>query len=310
MAPRFVRKLALLAKIETVYGTDIVPTGAANAIRATDVTFTPSQGAEDRHDFIQPYMGHQGIELTNEHVMCEFSVEIAGAGAAGTAPKYGPLLRACGFSETISAGVSVAYRPVSAAFESVSFYYNLDGVNHILLGVRGNVTAELTPQRIPRFRFRMLGLKGTIADTALPVVDHSGFTKAKPMTKATTTLSLHGFTGPFEAFSFDMGHQVEPRFLFNDESIQTVDRQMTGSVIVEAALLVVKNWFTAIDARTRAALDMQIGTVAGNIVDLEAPAVELGRLVQGVTQGIANYRVPLMFCPTAAGNDEFAITVR
>jgi hypothetical protein len=310
MAPRFERKLALLLKPEPVYGTDSVPTGAANAIRATDVAFTPSQGGEDRHDFILPHMGHQGVELTDEHVQIEFSIEIAGAGAAGTAPKYGPALRACGMAETLNAGVSAVYKPVSGTFEAASIYYNLDGVNHILVGNRGNVTAELTPQRIPRFRFRMLGLKGTVADTALPTVDHTGFVKAKPMTDANTTLALHGYTGPIEAFSFDLGQRVEPDFLFNQETIEITDRQMTGSATVRAGLLADKNWFAAVEARTRAAQAMQIGTVAGNIVDLGGPAVELGRPTQGFTRGMANLRFPLMYCPTAAGNDEFTITVR
>ena len=310
MAPRFERKLGLLLKPETVYGTDSVPTGAANAVRATDLTFTPSQGGEERHDFIKPYMGHQGVELTDEHVQIEYSIEAAGAGAAGTAPKYGPALRACGLMETVNAGVSTVYKPISASFEAASIYYNLDGVNHVSLGSRGNLTAEFAPQRIPRFRFRQLGLKGNIADTPLPTVDHTGFIDAKPMTDANTTLALHGYSGAFEAFSFDLGQRVEPDFVFNSETIEITDRQMTGSITVRAGLLAEKNWFAAVATRTRAALSMQIGTAAGFIVELNAPAVELGRPTQGFTRGMLWYRFPLMFCPTAAGNDEFTITVR
>lgn len=307
--PRFVRKLALLAKIETVYGTDPTPTGNANAILSTNVTLTPVAGSEERRELVLPYLGHQGVILTGDHVMLEFSVEAAGAGAAGTAPAYGPLLRACGLSETIEVGTSVEYEPVSSGFEAVSIYYTLDGVRHIALGCRGNVSLEMTPQKIPRFRFRFLGLLGTISDTALPAVTLTGFKKPVIVNKANTTFALHGYSGPMEAFSFDLGNQVEPRLLVNHESIQLVDRQTAGSATMEATTLATKNWFTISAARTRGALAAVHGITAGNIVEVAATAVEIGRVTQGESQGIANYQFPLLFCPTA-GNDEFTITVR
>ncbi|NTT88503.1 hypothetical protein HS053_21670, partial [Tabrizicola sp. SY72] len=44
--PNFWRLQALLAKIETVYGTDPTPTGAANAILAEDVRVMPMEGQD------------------------------------------------------------------------------------------------------------------------------------------------------------------------------------------------------------------------------------------------------------------------
>ncbi len=308
--PRFIRKLALFAKIETVYGTDPTPTGMADAMLATNAVLTPMAGGEESRALLLPHLGHQGVILTGEHAILEFSIEMAGAGAAGDVPAYGPLLRACGLSQTIDAGVSVEYEPVSSAFEAVTLYYNLDGVRHIMLGCRGSMTLEMTPQRIPRYRFRYLGLKGTITDQALPSIDVSDFVKPVEVSRANTTLSLHGYAGPTEAFTFDLGNQVEPRLLVNHESIQLVDRNTVGSATMVAALLATVNWFTAAAARTRGALAVVHGTAAGNIVEIASAGVEVGRPVQGGSQGIANYQVPLMFCPSDAGNDEFTITVK
>lgn len=309
MAARFIRKMALLAKIETSYGTDPTPTGSANAILANNVTLTPMAGSQETRDLLLPWLGHQCVILTGEHVQLEFSVEIAGAGAAGTAPGYGPLLRACGLAQTINAGVGVDYDPVSSAFEAVTMYYNLDGVRHILLGARGNVTFELVPQRIPRFRFRFLGLSGTISDQALPSVTVSGFKTPLVVNKPNTTFALHSYSGPMESFSLDLGNDVSPRLLVNAEDIQLSDRQVTGSAVVEAASLATKNWFSIATARTRGALAFVHGTAAGYIVELAASAVEVGRPTQGETQKIANYTLPIMVCPTS-GNDEFKLTVR
>ena len=159
MATRKFRKLAALVKIETTYGADAVPTGAADAMLMTDVAFTPMEGQEVSRDLLLPFLGHQGVELTGLYARLQGSVEIAGAGAVGTAPAYGPLLRACGMAEDEESGVSVTYLPVSAGEEAASIYFNADGVRHVLLGSRGTWTANLAPNQIPRFRFDMMGLK-------------------------------------------------------------------------------------------------------------------------------------------------------
>lgn len=306
---RFVRKLAVLAKIETVYGTDAAPTGSTNAILMTEASLTPMAGSEESRDLLLPYLGNQGVVLTGDHVILEGSVEIAGSGTAGTAPAYGPLLRACGLSETIDAGISVTYEPVSAGFEAVSIYYNLDGVRHVLLGARGSVTFEMTPQRIPRYRFRFLGLSGTITDQALPTVDHSAFQTPIVVNKANTTVSLHGVSAPIERLSFDLGNQVEPRLLIGYEGIELTDRRAAGSVTVQAGTLAEKDWFAIAKARTRGAIAVVHGTAAGNIVETNGPKVEVGRPTQGSSQGIANYTLPLMFVPDV-GNDELSIVVK
>jgi hypothetical protein len=306
---RFVRKLAVLAKIETVYGTDAAPTGSANAILMTEVALTPMAGSEESRDLLLPYMGHQGVVLTGEHVILEGSVEIAGSGTAGDAPAYGPLLRACGLSEVIDAGVSVTYAPVSAGFEALSIYYNLDGVKHVLLGARGSITFEMTPQRIPRYRFRFLGLSGTITDQALPTVDHSAFQTPVVVNKANTTVLLHGSAAPIERLSFDLGNQVEPRLLIGYEGIEITDRRAAGSVTVQAGTLAEKDWFAIAKARTRGIIAVAHGITAGNIVETNGPTVEVGRPTQGASQGIANYTLGLMLVP-GAGNDELSIVVK
>lgn len=308
--PRYVRKLALLAKIEGTYGTDPVPAGDTNAIQAHDVQLTPIAGGEEMRDLLLPYMGHQGVLLTGNYGMVEFGVEIAGAGAAGDAPAYGPLLRACGLSETLTASTDAVYEPVSTAFEAVTLYYSLDGVRHILLGCRGNVTMEFAPSRIPRFRFRMLGLLGTVSDTALPSVDLSDFVTPVVVSKANTTFALHSYSaGPTESVSIDLGNQVEPRLLINHESIQIVDRRATAQVVMEAVLLATKNWQSIALGHTTGALALVHGTVAGNIVQINAPAAQVGRYGQGQSQGILNNSLPLMLKPDA-GNDELVITVK
>ncbi|ESY49018.1 MULTISPECIES: phage tail tube protein [unclassified Mesorhizobium] len=306
---RFYRKLAVLAKIETVEGTDAVPTGMANAIQMNNVTITPLAGDQVSRDLLLPYLGQQGVILTGTYATLSGQVEIAGAGAAGDVPGYGVLLRMCGLAETVDPDTDVQYDPISGAFESGTLYFNHDGVRHILLGAKGNVSANLTPKQIPHFTFTLTGLLGTISDTALPSVDYTAFQVPVPVNKANTTLSLHGTAAVAESVAADLGNQVEPRFLIGAESVQIVDRNPSGTCVVEARLLATTNWFSRALARTRGALAAQHGTVAGNIVKIDAPAVEIGRPSEGQTQKIINYSLPLMLC-TDAGDDELKITVK
>ncbi|QDY99061.1 hypothetical protein FQ775_01010 [Nitratireductor mangrovi] len=308
MSRRYWRKLALLAKIESVYGTDPTPTGADNAIQAVDAQFTPMEGGEEQRELLVPWLGHQGVILTGLHGRLEFSVEVAGAGAAGDAPPYGALLRACGLSETVTGGVDVEYAPVSTGFEAVSIYYNRDGVRHILLGARGTVSMQFPPNRIPRFRFNLIGLHGTVSDQALPAVTLSGFQKPVVVSKANTQFSLHAYAGPTENISIDLGNQVEPRLLVNYEAAEIVDRRATGQVVMEATNLATKNWDAIVKAHTDGALALTHGTVAGNIVAIAAPAVQIGRYGEGQSQNILNNTLPLMIKPQS-GNDELTITV-
>lgn len=105
------RDKTLLAKIETTYGTDAAPTGAANAIQVMDLAIVPQDGETVTHDYVRPDLGARPQIPVNTHVSLEFSVSAAGSGTAGTAPGYGALLRGSGMAEVISAAASTQASP-------------------------------------------------------------------------------------------------------------------------------------------------------------------------------------------------------
>lgn len=309
MSRRFWRKLAILHKIETVYGTDIVPT-AADAILATNVNFMPLEGDEVSRDLMLPYLGAQGIVLAGTYARLEFDVEVAGSGVAGTPPAYGSLLRIAGLAETIDAGVDVTYSPIDDDREAGSLYFVSDKVRHVLLGCRANVSVTLTPKQIPKFRFTVTGLLGTISDQgAMPAVSQAGWMVPVVVSKAQTVMSLHGWDAVAESLSLDLGNTIVPRFLIGDEAIEITDRQSSGTAVVEARPLADVDWFAKALSRTRGALSLTHGTVAGNIVEFAAPAVEIGKPTQGNTDGISNYSLPLTLA-TTVGLDEISIAIR
>lgn len=302
------KRLAMLVKPETTYATDAAPL-AADAIVATNITFTPIEGEEVRRDLMLPHLGHQGMILTATYGRMEFDVEIAGAGAAGTVPKYSALLRAAGMAATVVAATSVTYSIVETGVESATIHFNSDGVRHVFLGGQSNVALNFVPRQIPKFRVTMLGLLGAVTDVALPTVSMTGWTTPVPVSKANTTMSLHGWTAVAESLSVDLGNVLTPRHLIGDERILISDRQSTGTAVVEARSVATIDWAGLVKSGAPGALSLVHGTAPGNIVEIAAPAVQIGKPSQGQTDNIVNYSLPLMLKPVS-GRDELTIIVR
>lgn len=302
-------KLAMMFGIEDTYGEDIMPT-VADAIIGSNVAFTPIEGEEVSRDLMLPYLGNQGIVLAGQYGRVEFDVEIAGAGAAGTVPKYGSILRAAGMAETVTAVTKVEYTIIEDDVESGSLYFLHDGVQHILLGCQTNIAPSFAPSAIPRFRVTCLGLLGTITDVALmPAVSTAGWITPLHVSKANTVLTMHGWTAVAESISFDLGNTLTPRMLIGDELIMISDRKSSGSAVVEARKLATINWFERVQNRTRDLTSVVHGKTAGNIVEVVQPYTEIGKPSPGQTNGIMNYTLPILACPSV-GRDEMKIIVR
>lgn len=308
--PKLTRKRAVLAKIEGTYGTDPTPTGSANAILVKNLEITPLAATTASRDLIRAYLGSDEELLADNHVECSFDVEVAGSGTAGTAPAYGPLLRACGLSETVDVGTDVVYAPISASFESVTIYYNIDGILHKITGARGTFQIDLTAKQIPVFKFRFVGKYNAPTDTALPTPDYTDF--ITPLVFNNTNSGSFSFFGVstlvLSSLMLDIGNVVNYRALIGSEYAQLVDRRSVGEVNFEAPPLATFNAFTTALGSSNGALSILHGTASGNKVQIDAPAVDVGNPSYTDDNGVTMIKCPISFVPDT-GNDEFTITV-
>jgi hypothetical protein len=308
--PLLSRKRVILAKTEVTYGTDPTPTGGANAILVRNLTITPQNSEMVSRDLVRPYFGASEQLEAGVHVTCEFEVEVAGSGAAGTAPAYGPLLLACGMAATTSAGVSVTYAPVSSSFGSVTIYYNVDGVLHKVTGARGNVQISLQVGQIPVFRFSFTGLYNAPTDTALASPTYTAFqTPLACNSDNTTGFQLHSYSGALQSAEVNFGNAVTYRMLIGAEDVLMTDRQVTGTVVLEAPTIASKDYFAAALATTIGNFQVTHGTVAGNRVQVTSSRTSLGPPSYQDSNGIHMLSVPTTFVPSTAGNDEISIVV-
>lgn len=310
--PLLFRKRIVLAKSEVTYGVDPTPTGAANAILIRNLDVTPIDIEYASRDLIRPYLGNFDSLVGAKNVKASFEVELAGSGALGTVPAYGPLLRACGLSETIAAGVSVTYAPISSGFESVTIYVNVDGVLHKIFGARGTVSIELSAKQIPVYRFEFTGLYQAVVDGAAPTPTYTGFITPLPVNASNSSgFSLHGYAGLLQSLSMTVGNDVIYRNLVSQESVIITDRKTTGSVTIEAPTMAQKDYFTAVNAVTLGSLALTHGTTAGNKVDvIGSSSVQITSPTYQDSDGIVMLQMGLNFIPFGAGNNEFSLVIK
>ncbi len=306
------RRIAVLAKVESVYGTDAVPSGDADAILVSNPKLTPMESDRAERDVVRPYFGNAESIPTGARVKFECEVEIAGSGTAGTIPGWGGLLRACAFSETVTEGVKVEYSPVTDPIDSVSIYCNFDGVSHKMLGARGTVSLDFKNKNIPKFMFSFTGIYCGVVDAAMPNVRLTSFKTPVPFDASNVdSLTLHGFSVVTESLSVDMANQIVHRSLpGGSEAVIVTDRKPAGNISFEAVKVAEKDWWTIAKTAVTGALALVHGKTAGNIVEVSAPAVQLGAPDYSDSDGILMLNAPLSFVPGAVGNDEIKIIVK
>lgn len=313
--PLKIRSTVIAAKIESVYGTDSVPTGAANAMLVSNVELSPLNGDTVKRENMRGGLGaYQDIHV-GVHVMLSFDVEIAGAGAAalaaGTPPAYGVLNRACGWAENSVAATSTTYLPVSQNEESVTVYPWIDGQLHKMLGVRGSRDIKINSKGIAYYRYNLTGLWADPASVANPTVDFSAFQDPLPVSNTNTpTFTLHGFSAVLYSLEVQQGNTVVHRDLVGVEDVQITTREMVGKAVIEAPALSTKNFFTIAKANTLAAMQLVHGTVAGGIVQFDAPQAQIKAPKYGQQDGNVTIEMDLLFVPTDAEDDEWQDTVK
>ena len=309
--PLLTRKRLILIETESVYGTDPTPTGV-DAVLVSDLNIVPLQSDVVSRNLIRPYLGASEQLLANTRVECTFSVELAGSGAAGTAPQYGKALLACGLSETVSAGVSVTYAPVSSNFSSITIYYNIDGVLHKVTGARGTFTMSASVGEIPRLNFTFTGVYNAPTDTAAPSVTYANQATPRVFKNGNTTdFELLSYTGCLQSVEFDLGNTLVYRDLIScTKQVLITDRACTGTVVIEAPTITAKDYFTAaLSDGTLGNLLFQHGQTAGNIVDFASTKVDIGDPSYTDQDGIHMLSIPFTCVPSTAGNDEFSLVL-
>ena len=307
----FWRNKLLAFKTEVTYGTDPVPSAALNALQTSEVKLSPMEGQDIDRNLDLPYMAASGTIPADLHMKLGFKVELQASGTAGTAPAWGPLLRACGVAQTIVATTSVTYNPVSEAHESGTFYFFIDNTLFKMKGARGTAKFTLNAQGVPVIEFTFTGLFEVPSQSARPSgAVLTGFKKPKIAAKANTPVfTLGGTTLKLRQFSLDLGITVEPRLHVNSEEILITDRAEMVEITVDAEPLTTINPYQlALDQATPAVV-LTHGPAAGYRTTFNLPAMQIQRTSSlEQNQGVVEW--PLKGAPQPiTGNDQWTLVL-
>ena len=307
--PKLHRKRSILAKAESSYGSAPTPTGSANYVQVIDLNIEPIVSDEVSRDLIRPYMGNYEVIPANTRVNVTFDVEMAGSGSAGTAPKYGAILKACGLSETVVSSTSVTYAPVTTPSDSVTLFVNYDGIRHKVTGARGTFSLNCEVNNIPRISFSLTGIFNAPTDTALPTVTVSN--QASPLifkNGSTSNFAIFGFAAALQSWNLDFNNEVIYRELVGGtKEVLITDRRPSGTAVIESVALSAHNFFTDYTGTSTGTNTWLHGTVAGNKVTVSCPQTDLGQPTYEESDGITMLSLPFMATPTSSGNTEFSL---
>ena len=309
------RKRLLLAAAESTYGT--APTFAGtDALLVSNLEVSPLEVELLDRELVRTYFGNSEKVVGQRLGTVSFDVEIAGSGTAGTAPRWGRCLRACGFGETIVAATSVTYTPASANIIGLSLDFNDDGNRHLFTGSRGTATINLAVgNELPKISYQFTGIYNTAAK-GTPLTPSFG-NQATPVavnSQNTTGVTAFGFSSCMESFSLELNNEIPFRQLAGcTQRVPIVQRAPSGELVIEAPLIGSgageKDFFTLVSAQTLGAIGWQHGQTAGNIVTFNASTCNLGSPGLPDSDGIQMLSLPFMPVPSSAGNDEFSLVL-
>lgn len=319
--PRYIRDTTILAKIEATSGTDSVPTGAANAMAVSNVKITPLNAQFVGRDLLRNYFGISEQLISSYNKLISFDVEAVGSGTAGTAPAWGPLMRACGFAETLVATERVEYKPVTNGQESCSIYAYDAGILHKFVYCKGGPQITLGLGGIPKISYSFVAIDAGDTAATPAGVSFTGFKVPEVVQDALTgdlilggtytpTPGVPGITGgtvyPSKGIEIDTG--IKPEFinLLGGQSVDITDRQVKGKVTVDATVAQEIAFYTAVKGTTLQSVGLIHGSVVGRRFGVFGANVQLVDPAKAEMQGKRLIDLGLNFIP-GSGNDELTI---
>lgn len=296
----------ILVELETTYNTDPTPTGAANAVLVESPSWSHEGARMVERSNVKGSLAKDQQIFAGTLKQVTFDVELKGSGAAGTAPEIGPLLQACGMSETVSAGVSVTYEPESSDHESVTIYYYQDGILHAITGARGNVSFSGEAGGIGKWSFTFTGHDAGVSDASLPTPTYD---TTVPPALIGVTFSVGGYAAVINAFQFDMANGLAmPSNITAADGygeIIITGRDVAGSFDPEA-VLVATNPYIA-DWKTGEVMAMTVGPIggtAGNRCTFTLGDVYYREVAPGDREGLRTFDISFGAVESASGADD------
>jgi len=297
----------LAAKSEETEGTAETLAGA-DALLVANPVFRPDTPMNERPNVgasLSPFSAVPGAR----HAVMEFDVELKGSGAAGTAPEYGTLLKACGFSETVVESTSVTYAPASSSIPSLTMAFYMDGVCKKIWGARGDVSLKLDHGGIAWLHFVFTGADFSVTDVAL-LTSGVSYQTTVPPAFLSANFQLQSYAAVMQTLEIAMNNELALRPDVNQASgylsARIARRRPTLTFDPELVTVATHDFYGILRAGTLGALTAAVGATAGNICTITAPKVQYTTISPGDRSGIRTEGIDCKLSRNS-GDDELSL---
>ncbi len=236
-----------------------------------------------------------------------------GASAAGGVPEYAELLRACGMSETISAGTSVTYKPVAAveSQDTATVGLYMDGILYQLAGAMADATFRFEQGDVPKVDFEIMGTYS--APSATAILANTELHSITPPEVDNCTLTYQSVSLLATAVTVALGNQIVPRKTITAQhGIQHFVKtgiEIRITVDPEVDAVGTRDFVSKIVSGGAGEFVIAVGTTAGNVITFTCPQAQVIEAGAQDRDGIAVYSITLaaVVNEPVAGNDSLSI---
>lgn len=305
------RNRLALVKAEATYGSNSSP-AATDALLFSALDVEPLALELIERETIQAYMGNRASLVAQRSVPVKPTVEMAGGGTVGVAPRWGALMKASGCSETVSSSTSVTYAPVSSTFSSYTMQFFADnGSEQGITGIRGNAEISLEVGEIPTIAFDHMGIYA--APTALSRPSETYSAQAAPLvvnSDNTTSVSVHGISACLQSFSLSLGVEMTFRQLAGcTKQVVITDRKPSGSITIELPAFATRDFLDRASSQTTGSISWVHGATGGNIVTFSASNCAFDSPTIDEQDQVTMITLPFRPLPSGSGNNEFSLVL-
>lgn len=310
MARLLATRAVVAAKIESTYGNDPTVAGA-NAVTAMNLTTPSVDVAINEVPTLKSYAINAPHVPGKHKYTVSFDVPLAGSGTLDTAPEISPLLQACSFAETVNASTSVVYTPDVTDEGSCTIEVQYDNQRQFqLTGCRGTYSLAFDEVGgLAIIRFEMTGFYNAPSDTAfLSSLTYDGQT---PLTFMGGTFTWGGGAVVLRSLSLDVGAEIAEIDNFTAstgyQEFRVTKFAPGGSMKVDMDTVANHPMEADLVAGTSAAIDMSIGSSAGNQYDIDLPACVIESVSPSEEGGVLVYDIAFK-AYDSSGNDFLTLT--
>lgn len=305
----------IAAKKEAVYGTYAAPTVVANARLTRNFSATPMEVDQLERNLDLPSRGRSKSAATNKRQSISYELELAGSGAAGTAPRWMEELEACGMAAPVlTAGASAVQRfaAVGAALSSMSWLHYHSDQQRQAVGGRGTFSMDFTAGAYPFLGLQftaMLPAANAFATVVPGAPDYSAWKDPVEVNTDNTDFTLGGFPLVLRSLRLQANADVKIRNLVGANYVQRGNHAITGTVVGEMPALAQRDYFTSLGSSAEMPLQLIHGLAAGNIIQLDSAYAQLTEITLSEEDNVVMMSANIGL-NVRAGSDDLVITAK